>query len=633
MEVHVAKLTPNEIYQGDCIQRLEQLDAGSVHLAFADPPFNIGYEYDVYHDKQSYDEYLAWSRRWMSGVVRALRPDGTFWLAIGDEYAAELKMIAQRELGLACRSWVIWYYTFGVNCKRKFSRSHAHLFHFVRDEEQFTFNLDDSEVRIPSARQLVYGDRRANPRGRLPDDTWILRPQDLPGGFQPQDDVWYFPRVAGTFKERAGFHGCQMPEQLLGRIVRLCSNAGDLVLDPFAGSGTTLSVAKKLDRHWIGFELSKDYVTQVRSRLKAVEVGQPLNGPADPLASAPSTTKGRRLADKGAPASRPGTKDAEKPDSRAASESRPAAGTKTRGESSNGKHANGSPEAEPRNDARSSAVTKRGTSPDANRRARRRTLPKPVRDEARGVIQAFLAASQGFSTDRVLADPKLNAAFLSVCRRSSMQGKPIEWNRQLLRLRKAGMLPAGLSSQRTSFSAAHMDQYRFASEIAMQMLTEGDERSLDDILCDPKSIKQFDKTAAEFAPGFKPLNYRWAALRIRKHASEARHGQGELPGEITRKRLSRACPLDQIDFDAHRESAGVYLIESLDEGPLYAGHCRDLGAQLHQLAAHWEQSAWSEWKATVRWKPLDAGFCGQMQSKLIGQYQPRLNFRALAPEA
>ena len=112
---------------------------------------------------------------------------------------------------------------------------------------------------MPSARQLVYADRRANPTGRLPDDTWILRPQDLPEGFQPDEDTWYFPRVCGTFKERAGWHGCQMPEQLLGRIIRACSNEGELVLDPFAGSGTTLAVAKKLGRRFLGFELSPQY--------------------------------------------------------------------------------------------------------------------------------------------------------------------------------------------------------------------------------------------------------------------------------------------------------------------------------------------------------------------------------------
>lgn len=284
---------PDTIRQGDCLQGMAKVKSESVDLAFADPPFNIGYDYDVYHDARNDGDYLDWCQQWMSEVVRVLKPTGTFWLAIGDEYAAELKVLMQRELKLTCRSWVVWYYTFGVNCKQKFSRSHAHLFHMVKDPANFTFNVE--AIRVPSARQLVYGDRRANPSGRLPDDTWILRPQDLPEGFQADDDTWYFPRVAGTFKERAGWHGCQMPEQLLGRIIRACSNPGDLVLDPFGGSGTTLAVAKKLERHYLGFELSKDYVANIRQRLKRIQPGDPLDGAPEPLVSAPDTANGRRL--------------------------------------------------------------------------------------------------------------------------------------------------------------------------------------------------------------------------------------------------------------------------------------------------------------------------------------------------
>jgi site-specific DNA-methyltransferase (adenine-specific) len=263
-----------------------------VDLAFADPPFNIGYDYDVYDDRRDAEHYLDWSRDWMAQVVRVLKPDGTFWLAIGDEFAAELKIIAHRDLGLSLRSWVIWYYTFGVNCTKKFSRSHVHLFYFVKDKGAFTFN--DEAIRVPSARQLVYADRRANPRGRLPDDTWILRPQDVPGGFTPDQDTWYVSRVCGTFKERAGWHGCQMPEQLLGRIIKACSDPGDVVLDPFAGSGTTLAVAKKLGRRYLGFELSPEYAARVRARLDAIEPGQPLDGAPEPRVTGTVPRRGRR---------------------------------------------------------------------------------------------------------------------------------------------------------------------------------------------------------------------------------------------------------------------------------------------------------------------------------------------------
>ena len=343
----------NRLVQGDCIAEMAALPAGSVDLAFADPPYNIGYEYDTYDDRRSCEEYLNWCRSWTDEVIRLLKPSGAFWLAIGDEYAAELKVMLtrQREEPLFLRSWVVWYYTFGVNCKYKFSRSHAHLLYFVKNPEELTFNADDPAVRVPSARQLVYGDKRANPKGRLPDDTWItppdvqgelftgangdvverpltpgpspegeggratgkrspalpeekaplthegwyLRPQDVPNGFQSNGDVWYFPRVAGTFKERSGWHGCQMPERLLGRIIKNCSNEGEVVLDPFAGSGTTLAVAKKLGRQWIGYDLSPEYAARAEARLAEIQVGDELSGVEDPLTSVPKTRDGKRL--------------------------------------------------------------------------------------------------------------------------------------------------------------------------------------------------------------------------------------------------------------------------------------------------------------------------------------------------
>lgn len=298
-----------KIHNGDCIAGMNALPEGSVDLVFADPPFNIGYKYDIYDDRMAVDDYLCWSNDWMSAVYRVLKADGTFWLAIGDDFAAELKVEAQK-IGFHTRSWVIWYYTFGVNCKRKFTRSHTHLLYFVKDPRQFTFRQDDLDNRVPSARMLVYNDNRQNPRGRLPDDTWIippdvehtfaLRPQDLEGCFQATESDWYFPRVAGTFKERAGFHGCQMPEQLLGRIIRTCSEEAEIVMDPFSGSASTLVVSKKLGRQFLGFELSEDYAAAGTERLQNVSSGDALTGAPEPRMSAPATwdrkKKGRKSA-------------------------------------------------------------------------------------------------------------------------------------------------------------------------------------------------------------------------------------------------------------------------------------------------------------------------------------------------
>lgn len=270
----------DEVWTGDCLQLLDRLPEGSVDLAFADPPFNIGYEYDVYQDRRGKGEYLAWTDRWLAGVRRALKPTGSIWVAIGDEYAAEVK-VRLDALGLTMRNWVVWHYTFGVNCTKKFNRSHAHIFYYVVDPKQYTFNA--GAVRVPSARMTTYADRRANPVGKLPDDTWVLRPQETDDHFQPDADTWSVSRVCGTFKERTG-HPCQMPEGVLERIIRVATDEGDLVLDPFAGSGTTLAVAKRLRRRYLGMELSGTYADAVRERLLTVrpDPEKPLSVPRRP---------------------------------------------------------------------------------------------------------------------------------------------------------------------------------------------------------------------------------------------------------------------------------------------------------------------------------------------------------------
>src|SRR5437763_643938 len=209
----------NTVLIGDCLKHLEGLQPATVDLAFADPPFNIGYEYDVYDDRQSRSDYLAWTEKWLAAVRRVLKPTGSFFVAIGYEYAAELK-VRLDALGLTMRNWIVWHYTFGVHCTKKFNRSHAHIFYYVVDPRRCTFNAD--AARVPSARQTTYADRRANPTGKLPDDTWVLRPQEDGRFFGPGEDTWYFSRVCGTFKERTG-HPCQMPEAVLARILRVSS--------------------------------------------------------------------------------------------------------------------------------------------------------------------------------------------------------------------------------------------------------------------------------------------------------------------------------------------------------------------------------------------------------------------------
>lgn len=550
----------NKVYQGDCLQKLAQIDAGSVDLAFADPPFNIGYDYDLYDDRRSRKDYLDWSRKWMSGLFDVLKPTGTFWLAIGDEYAAELKVIAQDEIGFTCRSWVIWYYTFGVNCVRAFSRSHTHLFHFVKNPDHFTFNAENPAVRVLSARQLVYRDARANPKGRLPDNTWILRPQDAPAsGFAAMHDTWYFARVAGTFKEREGFHGCQMPEQLLGRIIRVSSHPQELVLDPFAGSGTTLAVAKKLGRRWLGIELSQDYVKRIRERLAEPRVGSALDGPADPVRSAPTTAAGK------------------------------------------------------------SKVRLRNGRP----------LPPSDRDTERGVIDAYRATCQGASTDYILCDPGLDAEFVGACRKKGLRGGAYVWNRLLLRIRKAGKLP-GVDESRRRLTFEMMDAYSYAGEIAMHLMSLNHACSLDDVLCSPQAAAEFDQIAEGFAPGFSPLEYRWAALAIRKRARQSKALAEKCFLQWRQRRLPRATPLSRCQT-ARYERPGVYVLAGAGQN-VYVGETFNLRNRIQQKL---NTDCWRSLQvASVVVLPSQDHPMRQhgLQSVLVDRTKPLLNSQLLCPE-
>jgi DNA modification methylase len=599
----------NTIQRADCIEAMNRLPAGCIDLVFADPPFNIGYSYDVYEDSVERQQYIDWSSRWIAAVQRVLKPSGTFWLAIGDDYAAELKLECQK-VGFHCRSWVIWYYTFGVNCTRKFTRSHTHLFHFVKDPQDFTFRDEDLDNRIPSARELVYDDRRANPKGRLPDDTWIirpsdatgeltcdedsgqsslaeppvdsdqtftLRPQDLGHCFGPDENTWYFPRVAGTFKERAGFHGCQMPEQLLGRIIRICSNPGQVVLDPFSGSATTLAVAKKLGRHYVGFEISKDYVRYGLERLSAIRVGDRLDGSPEPMKSAPRT---------------------------------PEAGSSKKG----------------RNRRPDGGSYPQGRVPAARER---HFDAAQLEMTLAGVARAFGQTHQGFSIDRVITDPDLDKDFIAGCGRLGLAGDSRTWNLLLLRLRKAGRLSQVETDHRTHIAWEECDPYLFASEIAWQsLLDDASAASLDEILCDPLLAERFDGIASRFAPDYRSADYRWTALQLRKQAKAARSRGAVLAAP---DRLGKAVAIDELEAPDLPEASGLYVLseDRSAKRNLYVGETLNLRGRLTL-----DQDRLEAWRACspsrsvfVQTLAMDFSGAGRLawQSCLVRKLKPRLN--------
>lgn len=265
----------NAVLRGDCVPIMRSLPAGAYDTAFVDPPFNIGYAYDAYDDARPKDEYLGWCAVWLDLCVERLTPEGTLWLAIGQNVYPDVDVLARRA-GLHRRSTVIWHYTFGVACTGNFAHSYTNLAYYTRNRTRFHFDPD--AVRVPSARQAVYGDKRANPAGKLPDDVWFYRPQELPEGLPADGDVWHAPRVAGTFHARQDVP-THMPEQVVARCLKVTTPTGGLVLDLMAGSGTTSAVCKKLGMRYTAIELSADCVAKMGRRLEGVKEGDPLDGP------------------------------------------------------------------------------------------------------------------------------------------------------------------------------------------------------------------------------------------------------------------------------------------------------------------------------------------------------------------
>jgi site-specific DNA-methyltransferase (adenine-specific) len=238
-------MNTNTVIAGDCLDVLPTLPAGYADLIFADPPFNIGLDYPGYRDRLPRTAYLAFTDRWLTAAVRVLSPAGSLFVQIADEWAGHVQ-VRLDALGLAWRNRIIWRYAFGTHQSAKFGRDHQQVLYYVADPRRFTF--DANAIRIPSDRQTKYRDKRANPVGRVP------------------GDVWHFPRVCGTFKERRG-HCCQTPEAILERIILACSAPGDLVLDPLCGTGTSLAVAARLGRRYLGVELSEATADLARRRV------------------------------------------------------------------------------------------------------------------------------------------------------------------------------------------------------------------------------------------------------------------------------------------------------------------------------------------------------------------------------
>jgi len=226
---------------GDCLQEMQDIPSDSVDLIIADPPYNLGKDYGNGSDSRQRQEYLEFTRDWLSQANRVLKSEGSIYVFMGFRFISRLYIMLEEELGLHFNGWIAWHYTQGMGRTKGFSPRHDDILFFSKSKA-FTFNLDD--IRVP---QKYYRSRN-NMRGANP------------------GDVWEFSHVHYCQESRTA-HPTQKPEGILERMVLASSNKDDLVLDPFAGSGTTLRVCQQLGRQSIGIELSPEYGEVIRERL------------------------------------------------------------------------------------------------------------------------------------------------------------------------------------------------------------------------------------------------------------------------------------------------------------------------------------------------------------------------------
>lgn len=241
----------DQIFNSDCVKGMRNLPAGSVDLVITDPPFAIDFKphrsnYNRTQSRvmQGYSEvhaqdYAEFTRAWIEEVHRVLKETGSMFVFSGWNNLKDLLVVLD-DLGFVTVNHIIWKYQFGVVCSRKFVTSHYHCLFVCKDDSKRKF--------FNSAR--FNADERA-------DNGGSRRYQDL-------EDVWLI--------KREYWHGdkktpTKLPAELIEKILRYASEEDDLVLDPFLGSGQVAVVSKMLKRHYLGFEVVKEYYEFAKERL------------------------------------------------------------------------------------------------------------------------------------------------------------------------------------------------------------------------------------------------------------------------------------------------------------------------------------------------------------------------------
>jgi len=247
------------IYRGDCLELMEALEDSVVDLTVTSPPYNIGKEYET---PRELGDYLNWSQDWIAQVHRITRANGAFWLNLGyvavpgRGHAVPLPYLVWNRVPFFLLQEVVWNYGAGVSTRAMFAPRNEKFLWFVKDPDTYTFNLD--EVRDPDVKypyQKKNGKLRCNPNGKNP------------------TDVWQLPKVTSgkdrASKERTP-HPAQFPLAVVDRIVGASSDIGDVVLDPFLGSGSLAEAVIRSGRFFLGFEIRADYVEIASTRLQNV---------------------------------------------------------------------------------------------------------------------------------------------------------------------------------------------------------------------------------------------------------------------------------------------------------------------------------------------------------------------------
>jgi site-specific DNA-methyltransferase (adenine-specific) len=249
-----------ELWHGDAVELLSRLPARSVDLVVADPPYAIAKE--DWDEFASLDAYLDWSDRWLAEVARVLAPHGSAYVCGFSEILADVKARSAKRFA-GCR-WLVWYYKNKANLGRDWGRSHESILHLRGQDAR----VDVDAVRVPynghttkyPARVQAVNSQYGGGKRR---DKWVPNPL----GAKPRD-VIEVPVICNGMSEKTP-HATQKPEALIERLVLASSGKGQLVVDPFVGSGTTAVVAARLGRRWLACDADARYVALARERLTA----------------------------------------------------------------------------------------------------------------------------------------------------------------------------------------------------------------------------------------------------------------------------------------------------------------------------------------------------------------------------